>query len=418
MKIINSVLCAALCFTPAGVLRSGGPDFDGKGGAVLKALPEPAVAPAAPAPARAEAEWTVLAFLNAKNNLEAFGLADLNEMELAGSSDKVNVVAELGRIKGNDASDGDWTGARRYLVTKDADRAKINSRLLAELPQADMGDWKHLAEFIAWGKRNYPAKRYMVIVWNHGNGWKLRLPSQKGLSTDDETGNHITTVQLGQALAQSGRINLFAMDACIMQMAEVAWEARNSADLILASEEVVPNDGQRYDLFLSALLANPALTPEELGKTAVKVYADHYESVKRYGTMSLVRGPAMTKFAALLGDWTAAVQAKSEKLAVADSRKEVQQFWYDDNIDIYHLVQLTTAYPYLNKVVAEKGKALLEFMDKELVVSNRAISSQYRNAHGLAIYLPKTWLDPAYKDLTWSADTSWDEFCAWLLAFH
>ena len=416
MRIINIAIAAALCFTAAGAFCAEGPDFDGK-----RDQARPVSAASAPVPgrpARAEAEWTVLAFLNAKNNLESFGLADLNEMELAGSSDKVNIVAELGRIKGNDASDGDWTGARRYFVTKDADSAKINSRLLAELPEVDMGDWTHLAEFIAWGKQNYPAKHYMVIVWNHGNGWKSRSPAQKGLSNDEETGNHITTVQLGQALARSGRMDIFAMDACIMQMAEVAWEARDTADFILASEEVIPNEGQRYDLFLSALLSNPVVTPEELGRAAVKVYADHYESIKRYGTLSLVRGAALAGFAALLDDWTGAVQAKSEKLAVAESRKRTQQFWYDDNIDIYHLVQLTNDYPYLNKLVAEKGKALLEFMDKELVVSNRTISSQYKNAHGLAIYMPKTWLDPAYKDLTWSAATKWDEFCAWMLSSH
>lgn len=377
------------------------------------AEPEP---PPAAAPARAEAEWTVLAFMNGKNNLEAFSLADLNEMETAGSTDKVNIVVELGRSKGNDESDGDWTGARRYRVLRDADPKKVNSELLASDPAADMGDWRRLAEFISWGKANYPAKKYMVIVWNHGNGWKGRLPG-RGISTDDETGHTISTAQLGQAMAAGGHIDLFAMDACIMQMAEVAWEAKDTADYVLASEEVVPNEGQRYDLFMGALTANPSISAEELGKAAVQIYADHYESVKRYGTMSLVRAASLPKFAALLDEWTAAVRAKSEKLAVSDSRSRTQQFWYDDNIDIYHLVQLTGAYPYVNRLVVEKGKALLDFMDKELVVSNRYISNQYKNSHGLAIYMPKSWLDPAYKALPWSAATGWDEFCAWMLSF-
>lgn len=376
-----------------------------------------AAVPAPTSPARAEAEWTVLAFMNGKNNLEAFGLADLNEMETAGSTDKVNIIVELGRSRAHDESDGDWTGARRYRVLRDADPAKINSAVLAEYPQADMGDWRRLADFIAWGKANYPAKRYMVIVWNHGNGWKGRAAAQKGISTDDETGSTITTAQLGRALAAGGKIDLFSMDACIMQMAEVAWEARGTADYVLASEEVVPNEGQRYDLFMAALTGSPWLSAEELGKAAVKIYADHYAAVKRYGTMSLLRVSALEKFAALLDGWTDAVRAKSEKLAVSDSRSKTQQFWYDDNIDIYHLVQLTTAYPYLNRLVAEKGRELTEFMDRELVVSSRFISNQYRNSHGLAVYMPKSWLDPAYRDLNWSAATKWDEFCAWMLSF-
>lgn len=42
-------------------------------------------------------KWTVMVFLNAANNLEPFGIEDLNEMEKVGSSREVNVVVELAR---------------------------------------------------------------------------------------------------------------------------------------------------------------------------------------------------------------------------------------------------------------------------------------------------------------------------------
>jgi len=45
-------------------------------------------------------EWTVMVYLNAKNNLERFGIKDVNEMEMVGSSDKVNIVVEFGRMEG------------------------------------------------------------------------------------------------------------------------------------------------------------------------------------------------------------------------------------------------------------------------------------------------------------------------------
>ncbi|MBI5743665.1 MAG: hypothetical protein HY952_03875 [Elusimicrobia bacterium] len=374
----------------------------------------PAQAAEAPAPTRAQAEWTVMVYMNGKNNLEAFGLADVNEMEMVGSSDRLNVVVELARSAGNDISDGDWKGSRRFLVKKDANPARLTSPVLAEMPQSDMGDWRHLAEFARWGKQNFPAKRYMLVVWNHGNGWKGRAAA-RGISTDDETGHTISTGDLGRALVEAGPVDLFGMDACIMQMAEVAWEVKDNAAYILASEEVIANEGQRYDLFLDWLARNPAAAPAELGHAAVSIYADHYTAVKRYGTMSLIRAAALPGFAALLDAWTAAVMEKHEKLAVSDSRGRTQQFWYDDNIDIYHLVQLTTAYPYLNRDVAAKGRALTDFMDKELVVSNRWITGQYSNAHGLAVYMPRKWLDPAYNALNWSKHTGWARFCAWML---
>src|SRR3989339_803156 len=76
---------------------------------------------------RPEKEWTIMVFVNAKNNLESYGLKDMNEMEMIGSGDKYNVVVELARMKGFDSSEGDWTTSRRYLVKKDNDTGKITS---------------------------------------------------------------------------------------------------------------------------------------------------------------------------------------------------------------------------------------------------------------------------------------------------
>ncbi|MFA6319145.1 MAG: hypothetical protein WC943_17165, partial [Elusimicrobiota bacterium] len=89
-------------------------------------------------------EWNVMVFINGKNNLEGYGLKDVNEMELIGSDDKVAVTVELGRIKGYSSEDGDWVGSRRYLIKKDSDGNKIASPVLQDLGKVDMGDWKHM----------------------------------------------------------------------------------------------------------------------------------------------------------------------------------------------------------------------------------------------------------------------------------
>ena len=39
-------------------------------------------------------EWTVMVYMNGKNDLEAAGFLDLDEMERVGSSDQVNILAE------------------------------------------------------------------------------------------------------------------------------------------------------------------------------------------------------------------------------------------------------------------------------------------------------------------------------------
>ncbi|HOW89803.1 MAG TPA: clostripain-related cysteine peptidase, partial [Elusimicrobiales bacterium] len=133
-------------------------------------------APAAPAAPDAPApkEWTIMVFMNGKSNIESFAVRDLNRIETSGSSDRVNIVAELGRSRGLDGDteeDGDWTGVRRYLVTKDQDPGRIASPVLMDLGAADMGDHREVASFVKWAKAEFPAKRYMLIIWDHGWGW-------------------------------------------------------------------------------------------------------------------------------------------------------------------------------------------------------------------------------------------------------
>lgn len=91
-------------------------------------------------------------------------------MEMIGSGDKYNVVVELGRIKGHDSSEEDWTTSRRYFARKDDDPARVTSPVVEELPRTDMGDYRHLADFANWAKTRYPAKKYMLTVWNPGAG--------------------------------------------------------------------------------------------------------------------------------------------------------------------------------------------------------------------------------------------------------
>ncbi len=60
------------------------------------------------------------------------------------------------------------TGCKRYYIKKDKDPNKITSPVIAETPKCDMGSWEYLSDFANWVKKNYPAKRYVLIVWNHG----------------------------------------------------------------------------------------------------------------------------------------------------------------------------------------------------------------------------------------------------------
>jgi len=373
--------------------------------------------PAAAARLSGPAEWTVMVYLNARNDLEYSGLDDLNEMELAGSTGKVNVVAELGRLGTYDQGDGGWHGVRRYLVKREAFPAVINSPVLETL-QADMGDWRHLAEFGRWAKTNFPARKYLLVVWNHGTGWeKAAVPGGpfKGISYDESSGNHISTPELAAALGELGRVDVLAFDACLMQMAEVVYEVKDYAAYVVGSEETEPGSGYPYDKFLKELLRDPAMGPERLSAALVESFYAYYAGHAGLGAMqSAVRTAALPRFLELANGWAERAMASGDKAAVLGALRAAQGFGAAGSRDLRDFLRLTaerTGDPEL----AAKSSALAGFISGELVLLHKAAGGTHPGSNGLAVFLPSSRYNPDYDALRWARDSRWDEFIGWYL---
>ncbi|MGC9070417.1 MAG: clostripain-related cysteine peptidase [Elusimicrobiales bacterium] len=400
-------------------------DFDRGAGVDIKAviaegnieLPSVSVKNDSDISANVSKEWTIMVFVNAKNNLESYGLSDVNEMEMVGSSDKINVVVEFGRIKGYSSADGDWTGCKRYYIKKDNDPNKITSPVIAETPKCDMGSWEYLSDFANWVKKNYPAKRYVLIVWNHGSGWNKggdisELLIEKGISYDDETKNHITTPQLRMALERIGGVDILAMDACLMQMIEIAYEVKDYAKVVVASEETEPADGYTYNTWLEPLVKNPKADEKTLARYMVDSYTDHYQSVGQGATQSAIDVAKLSKLRQLIDDFVGSVISANDLANAKNARTNAQKFYYSSNKDLYHFVKLMVDTTQVNEVKV-KGNELLNFMKSELIIHNRAYGSSYTNAYGLAVWIP-TYYSTSYDELKWAADSKWDEFIKWI----
>ncbi|MDO8805101.1 MAG: clostripain-related cysteine peptidase [Elusimicrobiota bacterium] len=379
-------------------------------------------------------EWTIMVFMNSKNNLEQQGLNDINEMEAVGSTDKLNIVVEAGRMAGYAFSDGDWTGTRRYLIRKDSDDAKVTSETVEDLGKVDMGDYKALAAFGQWAKEKYPARKYMLIVWNHGSGWEkgARTKAGRGISFDSETGNHLTTPQLGQALSEIGKVDVFATDACLMQMAEVGFEIKDYADYIVGSEETEPGDGYDYAAFLAPLAARPEVPPADLARQAVDSFVDQYKARNKGATQSVLKAAALSGLPRKIDAWVGAVMAAGLKKEAQDSRAFAGNFALNDNKDLSWFVRLVGE-KTKDPGVGAAGAALIGFIDRDLVLHSRYNNEppgsymddlvddpieipgiDYSQARGLAVYLPGMYsYGEGYSELAWARATRWNEFVHW-----
>ncbi|OQA79686.1 MAG: Clostripain precursor [bacterium ADurb.Bin243] len=233
-----------------------------------------------------EKEWTFMVYMNADNDLESAGIKDINEMEKVGSGPAINIIVQCDRSPEYDESNGNWVGSRRFFIQKDSDFAKINSKEIANLGDSvDMGDPAVLTDFIRWGVKNYPAKKYALVIWNHGSGWKFqnaRFSPVKGISYDESSGNHLDNFKLTSALSEGVKINggrkfdIIIMDACLMAMVEIAYQIKDCAKVYIASEEVAPADGMPYDSIMAGLAANPGAGEKEFSAAIIENYVRSY----------------------------------------------------------------------------------------------------------------------------------------------
>lgn len=220
--------------------------------------------------------WLVLFYFDGDDPvLEEDIYFDLNEVEMVGSNDRVHMVAQIDRYKGGFAGDGDWNTTRRYYLTKDDDLEAINSELVDDLGELDMGDGNTLVDFATWAIQNYPADRVVLILSDHGSGWPGGWSDG---SPNNKTGNWITLPQLENALDQvietTGirQFEVVGLDACLMSMLEVYNGLAPFSHYAVASQETEPALGWAYEYFLSNLVENPAMNGADLSQAIVEGY--------------------------------------------------------------------------------------------------------------------------------------------------
>ncbi|MCX5789899.1 MAG: clostripain-related cysteine peptidase [Elusimicrobia bacterium] len=398
-------------------------------------------------------KWTVMLYMNGKNNVEPFALRDMNRLETAGSSGEVNVVVELGRS--GQAGDGDatWKGVRRYLVAKDADTSKISSPVVMEVPKADMGDWREAAGFVRWAKTNYPAQRTLLIIWDHGWGWidpkketKSGGFSTASISHDFDTGNYIRTEDLPNVFKGGGKVNVYASMACFMQMAEVAWEVKDYADVIVGSEEMIQAPSFNFEDFLAALERDPGAGAEQAGVFLVDTFKDMYSrpdiaaglAQSKYGVqLSAIRSRELPGLVQRLDQWAAVVKAVDDRKAVLAAKQGVLRMEVGDETtdpmkrisfygDLSNFVELLdkSVTDRASEAIKSRGAAVTAFIADRLVIRNVFVGKDrtgkdYSNAHGLSIEIPG---EPGnlvdyvnkYSDLPFAKASSWASFVTYL----
>lgn len=374
-------------------------------------------------------EWTVMIYLDADNNLESAGINDINEMEIVGSSSDVNIVVQVDRIPhsvlasnnegyADDISNGNWTNTRRYYITQDYDPYQINSDLKRDLGELNMGDPQTLIDFASWAVTEYPAKKYLLVIWNHGGGFRSPAYTTKDIAWDDTSGgDRITMPELEYALSaisiQAGKnIDIVGMDACLMAMTEVAYQIKDYVDILVASEENVPNDGWPYDTILDQLVVNPTTSPEQLATDIVDKYIYSYPSYDV--TQSAIDLSHMDTLATQLSDLALAIMSDTLTPKNIYINASYSSQYYDDYdfIDLYDFSNQLLAYS--NSLEVKNIALSIQQTLNYAVIKSEYNGGSVSSSKGLSIYFPYYSYDYYYNNTNFSQDTLWDEMLSYL----
>jgi hypothetical protein len=421
--------------------------------------------------ANTKRNWTIMVYLAGDNNLDSAGVVDLNEMKTAGTTDQVAVLAQFDRAGAKGAT-------VRYCLRKGPPVAKDAVQTLGE---TNMGDPKVLEDFVIWGVTNYPAEHYLLVLWNHGAGWddanlyqgdvfsgaappvsRKKQPvvtrgaaagakpiafaqaraglartrralfsttveaaiKQRGIAFDDQAQDFLDNIELKKVMRRikkklTRKIDILGMDACLMSMAEVAYQMRDVADYSVGSEETEPGDGWPYDRILKALAAKPTMTPEELSKTIVTQYLASYKSGDNV-TQSAMKLAGLKPLATAVDSLAKALKnilaGAASRSALINARAQVQEYSrpYDDYCDLLDLCDLIDK--GVNNPAVKTACAAVKQAAALAIVATGCKGPTVDNSRGVSIYFPKRKLSPLYKTLDFTKKSTWDEFLAAYLA--
>jgi len=275
----------------------------------------------------------------------------------------------------------------------------------------------------ATNQRNWTIMVYLAGDNNLDSAGLVDLKEMKTTGTTDKIA---VLAQFDRAGAKRSTVRYclkkgttLAKDACLMSMAEVAFQMRDVADYSVGSEETEPGDGWPYDRILKALVGKPEMTPEELSESIVNSYLASYKAGDNV-TQSAVKLAALKHLTTAVDGLAQALKNilpdAPSRSALISARSQVQEYSrpYDDYCDLLDLCDLLDrgiSAPTVQTACAAVRKAAAE-----AIVATGYKGTAVDNSQGISLYFPKRKLSPLYKTLDFTKKSSWDEFLTAYLA--
>jgi hypothetical protein len=235
-------------------------------------------------PPSTKKRWTILLDIAADGVLANFGIESLKQLKdsagtAVGKTDptEVKVAAQFSV----DAPAGQTIP--RYIFEPGCSDGSVSDCIADYLIAPNtMTEQQALIDFLQWAFRQKKLKAdyYALILWGHGPELLMQPPPAPG---NQSVSLYLTPVDLRIAMQEVAPLpnnnkyfDLIAFDACSMSMFEMAYELRDCAKYMVASQEEVPDLSFPYDMIVPPF-RKKGTDLEALLREGVYAYIETYQ---------------------------------------------------------------------------------------------------------------------------------------------
>jgi hypothetical protein len=301
-----------------------------------------------------------------------------------------------------------------YMWHIDQNHNLTNLEFMGEI---NMGASDTLEGFVKYCKREFPAERYILTMYDHGMGWAGACIdiSAPGIFGRD----FLSMDEMQNALTAAGGVDILCFTApCNMGAIESVYELRDCLDVYVGSEET---SGFIYwpdaiNTLCTTINTNPDISNIDLGEEIIDWIEGNAESNQSYGdylAMSAFRTDKMSALITSIDDLSKYINEHfNESVSSMNEARSNSKKVGDPDISIDFLDFIQQYYAIEdNEIIRNHLQNISTSFNEAILNECHAINNT--GDHGLSIYFPSntTSYNKAYSniDLDFIQDTYWDE---------
>jgi len=334
-----------------------------------------------------EGEVTILVYICGSDleSKEGEASGDIREMVSSGigGSGKVNVLLATGGASRWNEYSISSRGVQYYRLDQSG------PVLQKDVGRMSMGDAKTLSDFLRYGISAAPARRYVMVLWDHGGGPVFGLCNDENYQDDELS---LAELKTGLTNGLQGRkLDIIGFDCCLMNCVDLCSDLYGIADYSVVSQELVSGTGLNYDEWMRPILENPGISSEQIAMLMAETYVTENSRGRNAttATMTVVASDRMPEvmqaantFSASLADLT-----KTNLAGVIRLRSQLTSFGEFMDYDASDLVDVSDMCDAFSALLPQESAAL-KAAAQQAVCYNCTTSDIADYAHGMSFFLP------------------------------